>query len=374
MTETPKKRIDELDALRGLAALGIVFCHLFDSYDHYFGHSFDVPGLFRYFALAVHLFFIVSGFVIFMTLNRVKHPMDFVVSRLSRLYPVYWIAIAITFSTVVLFGQPTIQNELGVSSKAAIANFSMLQGFVRIAHVDRVYWTLTLELAFYAWMFMWFVTRQLCRIHWICAAWVLFGIGWHLVSPTESFATKALAKFCLVEYCYLFAAGIMFYKVWSGTANRVTYGILALCYGAAWIIAPTIDACVIGVFFGLFFLLMQGHMRFLSSRPLLFLGAISYSLYLIHQNIGYIVIRYGYDLGLHPLISITAAIAVTILIATAMNKWVEIPAMRAVRRLYKEGRGIFAWLPSSSGATAPAANLPAANAAALATTSGGEHS
>jgi peptidoglycan/LPS O-acetylase OafA/YrhL len=46
--------------------------------------------------LGVNLFFVISGFVIFMTLDRTLVPLDFVISRTSRLFPAYWAAIIIT--------------------------------------------------------------------------------------------------------------------------------------------------------------------------------------------------------------------------------------------------------------------------------------
>jgi peptidoglycan/LPS O-acetylase OafA/YrhL len=54
----------------------------------------------------VNLFFIVSGYVIFMTLHRTREPMDFVVSRFSRLFPAYWAAVVLTFLVTTLLGLP----------------------------------------------------------------------------------------------------------------------------------------------------------------------------------------------------------------------------------------------------------------------------
>jgi peptidoglycan/LPS O-acetylase OafA/YrhL len=75
--------------------------------------------------------------------------------------------------------------------------------------------------------------------------------------------------------------------------------------------------------------------RVLELPPLIFLGTISYALYLVHQNIGYIVIREAQERGLSPLESIGAASAVAILIATVITFAIERPANRAVRGLLK---------------------------------------
>ncbi len=56
--------------------------------------------------LCVNLFFVISGFVIFMTLDRTRVPLDFVVSRVSRLFPAYWAAIVLTMLVTHWLGLP----------------------------------------------------------------------------------------------------------------------------------------------------------------------------------------------------------------------------------------------------------------------------
>lgn len=83
-----KKRLIELDALRGIAALSVVIYHYTTRYNSLYGHdSFLDNNYFHYCSQGVQLFFMISGFVIFLTLNHIKKPMDFVISRFSRLYP-----------------------------------------------------------------------------------------------------------------------------------------------------------------------------------------------------------------------------------------------------------------------------------------------
>lgn len=47
----------------------------------------------------VHLFFVVSGFVILTSLER-SGPRKFIISRFVRLYPVYWLVCGLTFGTL----------------------------------------------------------------------------------------------------------------------------------------------------------------------------------------------------------------------------------------------------------------------------------
>ena len=64
----------------------------------------------------------------------------------------------------------------------------------------------------------------------------------------------------------------------------------------------------------------------------MFLGTISYTLYLVHQNIGYAVMR---QLVEQPrIVQVSAAIAVAITLATLLTFFVEKPSIRFLRRRY----------------------------------------
>jgi peptidoglycan/LPS O-acetylase OafA/YrhL len=113
------QRYSELDTIRGIAALMVVLYHYSVRYEYPVNPliSFDIG---KY---GVQLFFIVSGFVIILTLNKTAHAIDFIVFRFSRLYPAYWVAIIVTFSTAYLFTLPG--REVGID--ASIINLSMIQ-------------------------------------------------------------------------------------------------------------------------------------------------------------------------------------------------------------------------------------------------------
>lgn len=91
--KTPTKRYEELDALRRIAALMVVFFHFtLGRPEAKLGFKLGTTG--------VDLFFIISGLVIFMSLTRVKTSLDFVINRVSRLYPTYWTCATFTFIVI----------------------------------------------------------------------------------------------------------------------------------------------------------------------------------------------------------------------------------------------------------------------------------
>jgi peptidoglycan/LPS O-acetylase OafA/YrhL len=82
----------------------------------------------------------------------------------------------------------------------------------------------------------------------------------------------------------------------------------------------------------------RGSLGFLNNRVLVFLGTISYTLYLLHENIGWALMLRLEQAGIHRNAAIGAALAVSLLLATALTKLVEQPAMRWVRERYRQRR------------------------------------
>lgn len=145
-----QRRLLELDGLRGIAAVMVVIYHYFIRYDEIYGHTFKAFPVIEFGKYGVNLFFMISGFVIFWTISKTAKPSGFIWSRFSRLYPVYWAALLITFAVISLCGLPGRE----ISNVDFIYNFLMFHQYFDVKHLDGVYWTLTLELSFYFWMLM----------------------------------------------------------------------------------------------------------------------------------------------------------------------------------------------------------------------------
>lgn len=99
-------RLHEIDALRGVAAMAVALFHYTTRLTELYGARSGADVSFGHGHYGVNLFFVISGFVIFTTLEKMSRPMDFVVSRFSRLFPVYWAAIFLTLSITHALGLP----------------------------------------------------------------------------------------------------------------------------------------------------------------------------------------------------------------------------------------------------------------------------
>ncbi len=327
-----KARLFELDAIRGLAAIGVVLYHYFYRYNEIYGHS-DLSVQWSYFGqYGVHLFFIVSGFVIFWTLHRVERPADFIVSRFSRLYPAYWIAVLFTFLIVYFFGLPGRQ----VSFESALLNLLMFHGYFRVSHVDGVYWTLTVELTFYFWIFIIYLFGLLEKVEYFFIPVILIAI----LQFAGFLDVGVIKEILILKYAPLFLAGICFYRLAHNQYQFRSFLLLLFSLVSVFFIYSFTVVILIAIFYVFFFLAVTGRLAFLKASALVFLGSISYSLYLLHQNIGYVILNDSYAAGFNPLLSILTAIAISILLASLSFFYVEKPMLRLIRKKYRDRKTV----------------------------------
>lgn len=330
-TPRSSERLVELDALRGLAAVSVVLMHYTVSFDRLFHHQDPLWMRNPLGGYGVELFFMLSGFVILMSLDRVQTTLDFVVSRFARLYPVYWVAILMTFGIVSLCGLPT--KAVGIQD--AVVDLTMLQGLFGFRHVDEVYWTLQCELQFYVLMGLVFALGWRRQVMGLMAGLVSLALINTHVGFTEwtGAGLWRLNHYLPFGELYLFLAGIVFYESRSGW-TRTHAAALLLCVASIVHREPQHIALVCGCG-GLVLAASRGRMPWLRHPRLTFLGAISYSLYLIHQNVGYVIIRAGYQFGWNGNVSIIVAAAVSLLLACGLTFAIERPCNRILRDRYR---------------------------------------
>lgn len=87
-------KIRNIQALRGIAVLAVVLFHLLDIEGKYGGGPGILPQILQFGMFGVDLFFIISGFVM-VTVTRgkfqsLRHSLDFLAHRVTRIYPPYW--------------------------------------------------------------------------------------------------------------------------------------------------------------------------------------------------------------------------------------------------------------------------------------------
>jgi peptidoglycan/LPS O-acetylase OafA/YrhL len=339
-TPTPPNapRLAEIDALRGVAAMMVMLFHYTTRFRQLYPGDTEASVSLPWGHLGVNLFFIISGFVIFMTLDRTRRPLDFVVSRFSRLYPVYWVAVGLTFVVVTLVGLPGKE----VSPLHAALNLLMFHALGRIPHVDSVYWTLEVELLFYLGMFLLYRAGRLAQVH--QAIWFMLGLRLAYYLALELWGVDLpwiLFRVTILAYLPWFALGICAFQLARATDLRASR--LPLCSaGAAIATLGIVDAPFKGalafLLAGVVWLAATGRLPLLRLRPLVWLGAISYPLYLVHENIGWALQRVLLAHGVAYDLTVLAAVILSLLLAQLLHRSIELPAMTAIRQWYARRR------------------------------------
>ena len=335
MSNPKSDRLVEIDALRGVAALAVVLFHYTTRFTDLFKPG-ALPALsFPGGHYGVNLFFIISGFVIFMTLEKTARPLDFVVSRFSRLFPAYWAAIFLTFFICHVLGLP---GKL-VSAGTALANMLMLHGMFGVENVDGVYWTLEVELLFYCGMFMLYRLKWLNRVHQMLFALLLLRLSYYVLEHQFRINLPwIIFRLMILQYIPWFALGI---SIYLATNRRGTNGwhlpalTCAMALGILWICESTFIAVLAAVLSLTVFLAANSKLSVLRIWPVVWLGTVSYPLYLLHENIGWAIqlkLRsYGVPIDLTILVALTASL----FMAGALTRWLEQPAMRWIRTRYR---------------------------------------
>ena len=319
-----EQRFSELDALRGFAALAVVFRHYTWHAVLYFH---DFPFKFSAGGYGVQLFFCISGFVIFWTLNRSSHLLDFAFSRFSRLYPSYWAAIALCALVAVTHGQTLSLTQYAV-------NATMLQTYLRVPYVDVVFWTLAIELVFYVWMGLLFALGLQRKMVHIAGVWLA-------LSATAAIAARFVTlpswidTYFIVSSIPFFLAGVTFYLISVEGWKRAYVAVIACALVVAGLKGRG-ELAVAALIFAAFAVAVAGRLRWIVNPVTVWLGAISYALYLTHQSV-WDGLLFAVD-GLPSWAAVLAMLAFALAVASVITYCIERPAMRWLRGWYKRRR------------------------------------
>lgn len=339
-------RLVEVDALRGVAALAVVLFHYTTRFTDLFQPGAPSAVSFPGGHYGVNLFFIISGFVIFMTLEKTARPLDFVVSRFSRLFPAYWAAIFLTVSICHLLGLP---GKL-VSTGTALANMAMLHGLFGVGHVDGVYWTLEVELLFYCGMLLLYRLKWLDRLHFALFALLFLRLGYYMLARWFSIDLPwIIFRLAILQYLPWFALGISIYLATNRRGPhrwRVPALTSAMAIATLWVCESTFVAVLAVGLATAVFLAARGNLPILRLRPLVWLGTVSYPLYLLHENIGWAIQLRLRSIGVPLELTILIALAASLLLAGQLTRWVEQPAMRWIRSRYRNRARLTPSFPS----------------------------
>ncbi len=352
-----QQRLRYIDGMRGIAIALVVVYHFWGST----GTSvlplrggLGSHALVRLGWVGVELFFLISGYVILLTLERCTGLIDFAVRRWLRLFPamltVTGLLLLVNWGIVVPDALRTVRSLDWLPGVTFIPPALYHVVLHRpITSIDPSFWSLYVEVVFYA-VFgaMYFLLgwrRAVAGLLILDAATLLLpGAVAHL----PALLRRAPEPLMWLGFNYFgwFAAGICFAKAREQASNRLTVAAALIGIGAVFTtdvvqraMLPEDRAAMAGTLV-LFMLAEHSEQvrRALAWRPLLFLGAISYPLYLLHQRLGLIVAWHWAKLvpATPALVVPFAGLAVVVLLAWIIATWIE-PVMKArlLRSFYR---------------------------------------
>lgn len=356
-----KERIPQLDGLRGLLAVYVSLHHLV----MFCGVPFlGAAAVFGRGEKAVHVFIILSGFVIFQLLEKSRQGWwPFIVRRFFRLWPLLALAVLITFVTAPLeidvwrhaepdavYKQERIVRCLDHSAAHLASTLLMLHGLVPQflltdpqSNILPPSWSIGVEWQFYLVAPMLFALTRSGR------PWIWFaGLACLAVATLCGGIWKQWNHAFLPLYAGYFALGAFSLGAWNSARNNGGAAPATLAFAMA-AVAWSKDTALNAWSVALLSSLPAGHAldgivkpvkQLLASRPLVWLGDRSYSIYLLHwpvQTVCVWSLQHTSWAGQSKLslllVSSLLATPLVILASHLSYMWVERPFIELARRL-----------------------------------------
>jgi peptidoglycan/LPS O-acetylase OafA/YrhL len=329
----PADRLAFLDLLRGIAALAVFFSHAL---------VIVVPALgfaqYAYFDLGhfgVMLFFLCSGFIIPVSVERQGSLRAFWIRRFFRLYPLYWAALAVSLA----FGYATgwhgyPEDFLRTPVACTAANMTMLQVFFGCSHLMGPAWTLMFELLFYLLVSLQFRLGFFHHAAAFAAGMLALAIAVEGVLPAfgiitangilsffgTMFTGAAIYRWHAGELRGRTAAALVALALLMEVATLAGDALAGLPVWRHWLTARLAAYVVFGA--------ALAARRWPIPPALCWAGTISYSIYLIHP----FVMNYV-PLLPSPAPTFALWLAALLALSAASYRWIERPAIALGRRL-----------------------------------------
>ena len=253
---------------------------------------------------------------------------SFVVSRFIRLYPAFWVCCTITFVAVAAIGAPRYTASLG---QYAI-NLSMLSEFVGVDSIDGSYWSLYVEMRFYALVGVVLLLGRIRQAEPILAAWLIASVALEILPIAK------LRFLLIAEYSAYFIAGATCFMIWSRGLTPARAAMILVSWGLA--LHQSIQGlpqfektyntrlsvlAITGIttaFFSVMLLISLKRTGVFGRKRWQWAGVLTYPLYLLHQKIGFMIFNSAYP-AVNAHLLLWGTLASVLAAACAVHVFVE---------------------------------------------------
>lgn len=345
-----KTRILPLDGLRAIAASGVVWIHIWTTFGN---PSFKLAGIDFYKAIAilgngVDFFFVISGFCMYLVLSKTdlsySNYFSFIKKRFKRIAPAFYISVL-----VYAFINPPIINKEFIFN--IFCHVAFLNNFFSYYTISGPFWSIATEWQFYIVIpfFLYFSSKYSLLKSALIFTFSALLLSAYIIYNNFDFnfwSAQVLIRFpefvVGVVAAYFFVNNKtlpIFLKGWKGLllglviaylGRSFMYTEIVTCLGAFGKLLKVLSFFVLSGGFGLilFHLLTETSLvsKSVSSKIFLYLGKISYSIYLWHSLAIYFCYAYIIHMPfglLNPVIAFFIVMIVTIVISTISYRLFE---------------------------------------------------
>jgi exopolysaccharide production protein ExoZ len=319
-------KILSVQYLRGLAALGVVLCHYGSSLTLYP----KLSSFFNFGQTGVFVFFLVSGFIIVYSLLKSAYKpsqfLRFLLKRSIRIDPPYICTILLT---IIFFGALALSKgePLTFSAGRFFAHIFYVVPFTRYPFYNHAFWTLCVEFQFYLVIGLLYFLNNTTVYRSVFL--VVFGLT--CLIPFFN------AYYLVFNYAPIFALGISLVTFYENrNLKNAILPTLLLCLTAYKFGLPIAALLLISSLIILFFKYVV--------RPLIFLGNISYSVYLIHDLVLIFFVGIGkilhFEFAHYQLIWLLIETLAAIFCAWVFYIFIEKPSIKFSKRVFYNRRAI----------------------------------
>lgn len=355
------ERIEFANTLRGLAAFVVLIAHVGVTYWYHpaivewlTGVPYTKTAAPKFFTAlnltydaiggyGVALFFVISGFVIPFSLERYSVK-GFLVGRLFRIWPTYWVGFACTLLSIVP-GVYFMGGRVAYSARDAVLHFfPPLRALADTTFIDAIVWTLEIELLFYVVCAMAapLMRRGSAALLLVAPAILAVWAGVDFVaSHGDPWLASRLRFFDNgAPYIVFMFCGVALNLLQRGKIALTTAAVAILGYYGLFAAANIWGAAqakaelpVYAAALATFIVSMIAQDWFRPHWIFRFLSDISYPLYVVHGVVGFMLLtamtRAGWDADL----ATATTVAVAVLLAYAIHRFVEAPSHRRGQEL-----------------------------------------
>lgn len=324
------ERVWALDGLRGLAAIAVVAYHYLYRAGELYPDEIGAPEPWiQWGSYGVQLFFLISGYVVFNS-ARNSSTSRFLFNRAVRIYPAFWVCAIIVLIVISFFG---LEGRDSLTATETAINFTLTQGFLNVPYLDGAWWTLTVELLFYLQIALLarfgFLSDRKLPI--TLFAWLFITVGIRFAVATSGIViVEHLSGILYWTPAFLIGIGVNLAR--SGRpllgVSLTALSLASMAPGNLTMIVPMV--CATGLLILAVVLPLPRRLRGASS----YLGELSYPLYLLHQNVGYVLLLAFAAWGLPRYAGVLITFCIVASVATAIAYIIDRPLRRYLRMRY----------------------------------------